>query len=379
MQSIQEGICMKITFVMIGLSLCGGDRVIATHADRLRKKGHDVLVVASGIDKPSVKEGLRSLLKGHGWISQPSKTESHIDNMNVPYMQLDRFRPIVDADVPDADVVIATWWQTAEWVANLSPQKGAKVYFIQHHEVFDYLPEQRVRATYTLPLSKITISKWLIDLMRTEYNDDNVSLVSNSVDTKQFYAPLRGRQDIPTVGMLYAPAHWKGCDISLEAFLIAAKSIPGLRLIAFGTGTISDHMLLPEGAEYFQSPAQDKIKDIYARCDVWLCGSRSEGFCLPPLEAMACRCPVVSTAVGGLITLIEDGINGYLLPIDDTEGLAQGLVDVLALPVAKWQEMSDAAYATATQYTWDDAADLFEAALYNIVSKKPPATVAATS
>lgn len=356
---------MKITFVMVGLSLNGGDRVIAIHADRLRKKGHDVVIVASGIQKTPVKERLRSLLKGHGWISQRRKIGSHIDNMNVPYIRLDRFRPIVDADVPDADVVIATWWHTAEWVANLSPRKGAKVYFIQGHEVFDYLPQQRTRATYTLPLHKITISKWLADLMRTEYSDNQTSLVPNSVDTKQFYASLRGRQDAPTVGMLYSPVPCKGCDVSLKAFSIAAKSIPGLRLIAFGTGPILASMPLPEGAEYFQAPAQDKIKDIYARCDVWLCGSRSEGFCLPPLEAMACRCPVVSTAVGGLITLVKDGINGYLLPIDDTEGLAQGLVDVLTSPVAKWQEMSDVAYATATRYTWDDAADLFEAALYS--------------
>ena len=43
---------------------------------------------------------------------------------------------MTDVDVPDGDLIIATWWETAEWVNALSPNKGAKVYFIQHHEIF---------------------------------------------------------------------------------------------------------------------------------------------------------------------------------------------------------------------------------------------------
>jgi glycosyltransferase involved in cell wall biosynthesis len=361
---------MKITFVMSALSFSGGDRVIAIYANRLRQRGHTVLVVARGLAKPTVKQQISALLKGNGWITQPSKASSHVDAMNVPYLVLDQCRPVVDKDVPDADVVIATWWETAEWVAKLSPQKGGKAYFIQHHEVFDYLPQAKVKATYTLPLHKITISKWLIDLMRTEYKDDNVSLVLNSVDTQQFYAPPRGRQDRPTVGMLYAPLYWKGCDVSLKAFSIAAQNISGLQLMAFGSYPVSDTVPLPQDCEYFQEPDQNQIREIYARCDLWLCGSRSEGFHLPPLEAMACRCPVVSTAVGGSVDIIEEGINGYLSPIDDVDSLAQKLIGALTAPEEKWQEMSDAAYATATRYTWDDATDLFEAALSNVSSQK---------
>ncbi len=362
---------MKITFVMGGLSFSGGDRVVAIYADRLRKRGHDVLVVVKGSSQPTLKQQLSSLLKGQGWIALPQNAGSHLDEMNVPYRVLDKSRPVVDKDVPDADVVIATWWETAEWVANLSPQKGKKFYFIQHHEVFDYLPQQRVRATYTLPLHKITISQWLVDLMRTEYSDDNVSLVLNSVETQQFYAPPRGRQNFPTVGMLYAPLHWKGCDVSLKAVSIAAQSVPGLRLIAFGSYPVSDTLPLPQEAEYFQEPTQSQIREIYARCDLWICGSRSEGFHLPPLEAMACRCPVISTAVGGPSDIIREGINGYLLPIDDVDGLAQKLICALTASPEKWQQMSEAAYATATQYTWDDATDLFEAALYSMGDQEP--------
>jgi len=354
---------MKITFVLPTVGLAGGVRAVAIYAERLQKRGHEVFLVSVPKPQPSLVQQMNSLFRGRGLIDVRKKEPSHFDNVNVPLKVIDRCRPITDADVPDADVVVATWWETAEWVANLSEAKGAKAYFIQHHEVFDYVPKGRAAATYSLPLHKITISKWLVDLMETQYGDRKVSLVLNSVDTQQFYSSPRGKQPTPTVGMLYSPVYWKGCNVSLKAFSLAAQKLPELRLIAFGSCTPSADLPLPTGTQYIQQPAQNAIKDIYASCDVWLCGSWSEGFHLPLLEAMACRCPVVSTQCGGPLDIIEDGVNGYLVPVGDATALAHQLVHVLTLPDDKWRVMSEAAYTTATRYTWDDATDRFEQAL----------------
>lgn len=359
---------MKITFVLPFAGLAGGIRVVAIYAERLKKRGHDVFVVSLPEDPISPLEQIKSLIKGRGLIS--NKEASHFDGLDVPHRVLERWRPITDADVPDADVIVATWWETAEWVANMSEAKGAKAYFIQHHEVFDSQPKERVEATWSLPLHKITISKWLIDLGRERYGDSNLSFVPNSVDTDQFHAPPRGKQPVPTVGMLYAPIGWKGCEVSLKAFSLAAEKIPNLRLVAFGAFEPSADLPLPEGTKYIRYPEQNSIKDIYASCDVWLCGSWSEGFHLPPLEAMACRCPVVSTHVGGPLDIVKEGVNGYLVPLGDSTALANQLVHVLTLPDAEWQAMSDAAYATATQYTWDDATELFEGALHTAIDRR---------
>jgi glycosyltransferase involved in cell wall biosynthesis len=85
---------------------------------------------------------------------------------------------------------------------------------------------------------------------------------------------------------------------------------------------------------------------------------------------MACRCPVVSTSVGGPIDIIENGLNGYLVPVADAKALADRMVDVLTYGEEQWRAMSDAAIATATHYTWDDATDLLENALQEIVGSK---------
>lgn len=362
---------MKITFVLPHVSLAGGVRVVAIYAEILRAKGHDVFVVSWPAKPARKRERLKSLLF-NGSCGENKHEASHLDPLYfIPHRILDERRPVIDSDVPDADVVIATWWETAEWVAELSPKKGSKAYFIQHHEAaFEYLPKARVEKTYNLPLQKITISNWLVELMQTKYGDSNVPLIYNSVDTDQFYSSIRTKQDKPTVGMLYSPVYWKGCDISLKALELVKLRFPNLQLIAFGTEDISLDLALPEGAEYFKQPAQESIRDIYSRCDVWLCGSRAEGFHLPPLEAMACRCPVVSTAVGGPADIVRNGENGYVVPSEDVESLAIRLIDVLTLSDGGWKDMSDAAYGTATQYTWRDATDLLEMALQQSVELK---------
>lgn len=352
---------MKITFVAPHADRSGGIRVIAIHAERLRRRGHEVLVVSQPRRRPALRRRVRSWLRGSP--APAIDRGSHLDGVDVPHRVLQRCRPVTDADLPDADVVVATWWETAEWVARLSPRKGAKAYFIQNHETFDYLPRERAAATYRLPLHKITISRWLVDLMRDQYGDDRVSLVLNSVDTRQFHAPPRGKQAIPTVGLLYSTVYWKGCRTAFEAIALARRERPDLRVVAFGQEEPSPDLPLPAGTSYVVRPPQEAIRDVYSRCDVWLCGSQREGFHLPPLEAMACRCPVVSTAVGGPIDVIGDGRNGYLVPVGDHAALADRLSGVLALAEARWLAMSDAALATATGYTWDDAADLLEGAL----------------
>jgi glycosyltransferase involved in cell wall biosynthesis len=48
---------------------------------------------------------------------------------------------------------------------------------------------------------------------------------------------------------------------------------------------------------------------------------------LPILEAMACSCPVVSTAVGGSVDSIKQGVNGYLVPVGNSEELEDRLIE----------------------------------------------------
>lgn len=356
---------MKITFVMPVILQNGGCRVVAIYAEKLLAMGHDVKVVSRRPEEQGLARQTVQKLRGKTTRIDPQRT-AYFDGLGDRHIQIPWKVPLEASDIPDSDVIVATWWRTAFEVAALPPEKGAKAYFIQHHEVHSHLPWDLSGGSYWLPLNKITIADWLVDTMANLYNDPGVPKVENSVDTDQFDAPPRQRNTVPTVGLLYSKTPFKGVEVSLKALNIARARFPDLRLVAFGASDPGDDLPLPEGAEFHKLPAQDAIRDIYAKCDVWLCGSWAEGFHLPPLEAMACRCPVVATRVGGTVEAVTEGVNGYLVETGDSEALGARLIDVLSKSPEDWRAMSDAAHARAHRYTWDDAARLFEAELLKI-------------
>jgi glycosyltransferase involved in cell wall biosynthesis len=198
------------------------------------------------------------------------------------------------------------------------------------------------------------------------YGDHDVALIPNAVDSDLFHATPRERQPAPTVGLMYATEAFKGLDVALAAIAEVRRTHPDLRVVAFGTKPVTTAFPLPSGAHYVRDPDQDQLRMIYASCDVFVTASRSEGFGLPIIEAMACRTPVVATRTGCAGDVIDDGIEGYVVNVDDASGLADGLRRILDLPTPDWRRMSDAAHARALSYSWDDATVLFEQSLIDI-------------
>ena len=354
---------MRITFVLPTKDLSGGTRVAVIYAERLMRAGHSVRLVYPPPQPQSFRRKLKHLLVGKGWTKSTRHLPSHLDGSTIDHYELESWRPVIDQDVPDADVVIATWWETAEWVYALSPNKGAKVYFIQGHEIFDGLPKDRVRDTYYFPMRKIVISQWLKNIMLSEYGDPSVELVPNSVDHDQFFAEPRSKQTVPTVGFIYASASSKRADLSIMTLRGLRNQFPNLRIISFGSEYPTKNLKLPEGSQFFYYPQQADIRHLYEQCDVWLTASKSEGFNLSAMEAMACRTPVVSTKTGWPEEAIKTGFNGFLAGVDDNSALAEGVSWILSLSDSDWRNLSTNAFATVEKSSWSASAKLFEAAL----------------
>ena len=354
---------MRIVFVLAVADNGGGVRTVAMYGRLLSERGHDVTVISAPFPEPTLKARVSSVVRGRGWPQHPRRGDSHVDRARLDHRRLDRFRAVTDRDVPDADVVVATWWETAEWVAALSPRKGAKVHFIQGHESdLPGQPQARVAATWRLRLQRIVCSRWLLDLARDRYGDEGAVLVPNGVDLEQFSTPPRDKQERPAIGFVYADSWIKGCDVAIGAFEGAAKRVPALRLVTFASGPVSPELPLPRRAEFRRDPDQSEIPTLYASCDAWLWPSRSEGFGLPILEAMACRTPVIAAPAGAAPDILADG-GGVLLPAADPLAMAEAIERVVLSSPADWRRLSQQARSVAARYSWHDSARLFEAAL----------------
>ena len=350
---------MRITFLLPSDNLTGGNRVVAIYAQQLMARGHQVLVVTCAPDRLSWREKLRALMR-RDWqalrsdgVTQPG----HIQLSGVPHKILERPRAIDASDVPDADIIIATWWETAVWMHRMPSTKGRKVHLIQGYEVW-LAPHatSQVQAALRLPNLKIAISSDLKHTIEEQLGDVGITVVPNAVDLTQFNAPRRSKQQTPTVGFVYAVAHIKGADICSRACELARLQFPQLKVVAFGADQPSVEVPVPSGTEFFYRPAQSELRDVYARCDAWLFGSRLDSFGLPILEAMACRTPVIAVPIGAASDLLGDG-TGVLVAKESPEEMAAAIVALCRQSDDGWERASERAYRKAHGYSWDDAAE----------------------
>lgn len=369
---------MRIVFVLPGSDLSGGTRVVGEYARRLACRGHDTLIVSVPPPEPSLQRKVKLLLTGHGWCRGVRKP-SHLDNMDVAHRVLERCRPVRDADVPDADVVVATWWETAEWVMALSPSKGAKAHFIQGDDrvTLMHAPDlvRRAEATWQCPTRKIVVSNWVCEQVKSVGVTGPMDIVYNGVELGQFSSPQRDKNKRPTVGFVHSPLVCKGTDQVLKAISLARAKVPGLQIVSFGLEMPVAPLELPEGALFYQLPAPSELKHLYSRCDAWLFGSRAEGFGLPVLEAMACRTPVLAMPAGAAPELLAGG-GGMLVSSQSPEAMADAVAQVAGMSNEEWRAMSQAAYATASRYSWDEATSLFEKSLKQAVTRAASCGVA---
>lgn len=351
---------MKITFLLPVDDLGGGNRVVATYATQLLARGHDVLAVINAPARPSVRERWRAWRHGywHALRERRLSLPGHVGQSGVPFKVLERHRPIVADDLPDADFVVATWWETARWMHELPGSKGRKVHLIQGYETWGGNDPNQVNASLRLPNRKIAISSGLKTQIETTLGPLGIEVVSNGVDLHQFQAPRRRRGAPPRVGFIYARDPIKGTDRCLQALALARQRLPGLQALAFGTDTVAGELGLA-GIRYHPRPAQDRLASLYASCDAWLFGSRIDSFGLPVLEAMACRTPVIGVPVGAAPDLLANGA-GMLLSASHPnlpEAMADAIVSLCTVPSSTWQAMSDQAHERASACTWHTATD----------------------
>lgn len=123
----------------------------------------------------------------------------------------------------------------------------------------------------------------------------------------------------------------------LPTMLRAVALTPDLRLVILGEGPLAGDLRtladsLGIGERVFFAGFRDDVFDILRAADVFVLSSLWEAVALAVQEAVLVRTPVVSTDVGGIPELIEDGSSGRLVPVGDPESMAAALTATIADP-----------------------------------------------
>jgi N-acetyl-alpha-D-glucosaminyl L-malate synthase BshA len=139
------------------------------------------------------------------------------------------------------------------------------------------------------------------------------------------------------------------CDV-VSVFARVAAQVPA-RLLLIGDGperSAAEHLALDLGVagRIHFAGKQENVQELLPLGDLMLMPSEMESFGLAALEAMACEVPAISTRVGGIPELIDDGVNGLLYSVGDIEGMTAGALSLLR-DEDRLRAMSAAARRTA--------------------------------
>jgi len=190
-----------------------------------------------------------------------------------------------------------------------------------------------------------------------------IHVIPNGLASERY----RARDIAPVVTRLITVANLrqeKAHDVLLAAIAALAPRHPTLALQIVGDGPrraaleAQARALGVANRVEFLGHRED-VPELLARADAFVLPSRSEAFPNGAIEAMAAGLPVVASAVGGLLDLIDDGRTGVLVPPDDVTALAAALGDLIEDP-ARAAALGRAARDDARRYSFDRMVQSFE-------------------
>lgn len=144
----------------------------------------------------------------------------------------------------------------------------------------------------------------------------------------------------PDKGLPYLLKAWAGLMYLDAELLLKTDPIPPAWIPVFTRGQKMDRV-----------ERMDSLSDFYNEISVYVQPSVTEGFGIPVLEAMAHGRPVIVTKGAGVSELVQDGVEGFVVPIRDPAAIADK-VDYFKKNRDKMIAMGHAARKKAEQYPW---------------------------
>ncbi|RXZ02212.1 glycosyltransferase family 4 protein [Fictibacillus sp. S7] len=320
---------IHVVYVMTHVGICGGVKVIFEHANRLQKLGAKVTIVSH----------------------YPMPTWFPIE---VPYNQVP-FDLELAKGIPVCDVIVATYWDHIQ--SCIDTGIAPVVYFEQgDFHLFDYSSMNQtlkkfIHQQLDIPQYIYTVSK-PASLLINEIYGREATVYPNAVDEKVF--SIDGEKETgnhPYILMVGGEAAtFKGLNVIIQAYE-KVKDEHQIDLYWITPDTPSD-----EGkakvTKYFVNPPQKLIGGLYRGATMYVCGSIYESFCLPPLEAMACGCPVVTTGNKGSLEYAVHNENALICNLNDPEDMAKQIREIFSNPSLK-EHLIKNGLVTASNYKWE--------------------------
>jgi len=326
---------LRIVYVTEDTGVGGGHRDVFEHLNRLAARGHDARLYSLG-ERP-------------GWF-----------DLAVPVTTFADYDDLARALAVEWAIKVATWWATAMPVWLASVRRGVPVFFVQDIETSYYPdhPEMRahVLSSYRQEFHYLTISGWNRERLRELGLEAELVPPGLATETFRPLADVTRRRDMLLALGRSNPL--KNLPLTIDAWRALDSGGDRPELCLFG---IEPQEGGAEGARYVVGPTDEGVNRLLNEATVFVQTSRHEGFCLPPLEAMATGAAVVCTDAHGNRDFCRDGVN-CLMPEPTVESVSGAIRRVLTDPALR-DRLGAAGRQTAAEYAWGRRIDELEVAL----------------
>lgn len=387
---------MHINYTMHGTRRSGGTVTFLEIGKRLIKRGHRVTITclddhtlrmtSNGLrpnwELDSPIEYIRVEQRAHRFLRSGIRRLNSYGPLQrllpeLKYYAMAELYKNIGGDmlrqIPDCDVNVATYFPTAFSVV-LSEKGKVQFYHMQHYEPLFFNPKvdfgysELAKISYALPLSRIANCSWLQRTVKEKHGVDS-TVINHAIRNEVFYprpeVEKSERRRILCLGKTSPSMFWKGVQTLTDALRIVSKKHPNIELVMYGEER-NPRRDFP--FEYVLNPPSEKLAELYCSSHIVICPSWYESFPAPPLEAMACGVPVVTTSIG-VEDYAIDGKNALVVPARNPKAMAYA-IDRLLSDERLCEALVKEGLNTAKQFTWDKTADnverLFEDALRTV-------------
>lgn len=351
---------MRISIIGTGMFKSGGMKIIFEYANRLSSKGHEVIYY---YPLKQYKFGSEKIIsktrRYYGAIKDYLINAESIKKFYNVNFKIQAVPYISNSFVKNADVIMATQWPTAYDVDALSTSKGKKFYFLQDYEIWGS-DINKVNNALFLNLKKITISNYNKQFFKKNFNIDT-EVILNGIDYSLYHSTNKNfNKDETVICFIEHHLQSKGVEIAVEAVkkIYNDFNSNNLKFISFGQHNYHN---IPQFIKFYQDlPDSEVVKNIYGNTDIFIYPSLKEGFALPPAEAMACKCAVVTTTVGAVPEFSIDGRNAIHVKPNNPEEIYSA-VKKLLFNKNKIKVLAENAYNDIRiKLNWEDSVSKME-------------------
>jgi len=276
-------------------------------------------------------------------------------------------------DVALVDVFSGPAFLWAEW-ACWALRRVRKPYVLTLHggnlPAFGRRHPRRVRHLLQNAVTVTAPSRYLVEQMRP-YRDD-ILLIPNAVDVDRYEFRLRRS---PKTELVWLRAFDETYNPSLAPKVIAQLTgeFPKVRLTMFGPdkkdGSLrrcretAEKLGVTDRISFAGAVPKEQISRHLNTGDVFLNTTRFDNTPVSVIEAAACGLCIVTTDVGGIPYLLQDGQNALLVPPDDPDAMTAAVRRVLIEPGLA-ERLSEGGLALARSFRWDVVLPLWETIIH---------------